>query len=101
MKLGHHIKMEPECENEKISLILLIKRFKEFLFNVDKKIKVKCESGSESAVYSSLKKTFQDAQHKLIEYDFFSSVLGQNFDEACLDDNKLNDIIVKLKAKEN
>lgn len=93
--------MEPECEKEKNSLILLIKKFKEFLFHVNKKSNLQYESGSESAVYSSLKKAFQDAQHKLIESDFYLSVLGQNYDEACVDDNKLNEIIVKLEAKEN
>ena len=93
--------MEPECKREKISLIQLIKKFKEFVFHVVKKRNIKFESESESDLYSSLKKAYQDAQDKLIESDFFICVLGDNFDDYCVDDNKLKDIIVKFEAKEN
>jgi hypothetical protein len=86
---------------EKISLIKLIKKFKEFVLHVVNKRNIKFESESESNLYSSLKKAYQDAQDKLIESDFFLCVLGNNFDEYCVDDHKLNDIIVKLEAKEN
>ena len=93
--------MEPDCKKEKISLIKLIKKFKEFLFHLIKDKKIEFMSESELALYDSLKKAYQDAQDKLIETDFFLCVLGNNFDDSCVDDNKLNEIIVKFEAKDN
>ena len=97
LKLIHHNKMEPDCSREKVSLIKLVKKFKEFLhyLNKDKNIEF------ESELYNSLKKAYQDAQDKLLENDFFLCVLGENFNDPCVDDYKFNEIIMKLDEKEN
>lgn len=91
--------MEPDCNKEKVSLIKLIKKFKEFIHYLEKERNV--EFGSDSAMYIALKKAYQDAQDRLVENDFFLCVLGQNFDDPCVDDNKVNEIIVKLDVNGN
>ena len=98
LKLIHHYKMEPNCNNEKISLIKLIKKFKEFLqFLLNKR---NIDLLSESAMYTSLKKAYSDAEDKLIDTDFFYCLLGENFEDSCVDDIKINNILAKMEKKQ-
>lgn len=99
LKLIHHYKMEPNCNTEKISLIKLIKKFKEFLQYLIKDRNI--DINTDAAMYNSLKKAYSECEDKLIDTDYFYSLLGKNFEDACVDDIKVNEILSGVQKKQN
>ncbi len=99
LKMIHHNQMEPDCNTEKLALMKLIKKFKEFLNYL---IKVKNIAVSEnSECYRSLKKAYSDAENKLIDTEILYSLAGKNLEDSCLEDFKINEVFDELNQRNN
>ena len=74
--------MEPECKNERLNLIKLLRKFKQILQNNSKEdLKLSKED------YEQLKQSYEETEKSLIDRDLFFCYLGENFDSPCPPEN--------------
>lgn len=80
--------MEPECKNERNSLVKLIKRFKVLLNYIVKNNNIDIANDEH---FKSLKSFYEDLDNKLIDPDYFHCLLGREFENQCPEVNEDED----------
>ena len=78
----HHYKMEPECQNEKHTMIELISVFKKFMARLIEHQNISKEELEKDENYQNLKKSYLVLEESLIDSDYFYYTLGDNFEES-------------------
>jgi hypothetical protein len=74
----HHNSCEPECKNEKDSLVKLIDKFKTCILSLIENYNIDPKKVKKFDEYSKLQDEFKETKQKLYDTDYFFSVLGEN-----------------------
>jgi len=99
LKMMHHNQMEPNCNTEKINLIKLIKKYKEFLNYLISLKKIDVSENLEC--YRSLNNAYTDAKNKLIDTEILFCLVGKNLEDSDLEDSKINEVLDELNQRNN
>jgi hypothetical protein len=78
-KLAHHNEEEPECLEEKMSLIELISCYKEVINQVIIDNNIEKNELNEIEEVINLKNVFEDTVKNLLDSEKFIAVLGEKF----------------------
>lgn len=86
-KLLHHNICEPECKNEKNSLVRLIDKFKYCILFLIENYGIDQKRVENLDEYVKLQDEFNETKFKLYDTEYFFSILGENFE---LSNNSVN-----------
>jgi hypothetical protein len=79
-KLLHHNEFEPECREEKHSIIRLISKFKTCILSMANDYKLNVEEIVKLDEYCKLQVEFEETSQKLFDSNYFFSTLGEKFE---------------------
>ncbi len=89
--------MEPECKNERVSLIKLIRKYKEMISSL---VKNNNAHITNDPMFISLRNAYSEAEQKLIDTDYFHCLLGKTFDDDVAKESDLNDLKEGIDANQ-
>lgn len=80
-KLIHHNNLEFECRNERNSMIKSLANFKKLLDSVIKEENLDKKEIENMQEFIDLKKSYEQAEDKLLDPDFFHLMMGEKFED--------------------
>jgi len=80
-KLIHHHNLEPECKNEKHSIIKVLNNFKKCLHSVVNNFNIDKQKLATLSEYVELKSSYDKLENTLADPDYFFITVGENFDD--------------------